>query len=173
MPISAFRARWLRYAGVSDDYDPDEHDVLHESFGLKDTSPDRWRKLINQINDLNESSDDQTAYKLIFIARHGEGVHNLAEAKYGTPAWNAYWSHLYGDGVLVWGPDPALTDLGVVQAEDVNATWKKEINSSIPLPSSFYSSPLQRATNTLEVTWQDIQLSKGIVPLIMEDWRET
>lgn len=97
----------------------------------------------------------------------------MAEAKYGTPAWNAYWSHLYGDGVLVWGPDPALTDFGIVQAEDVNATWKKEIISSIPLPASFYSSPLQRATNTLEITWQDIQLSKGVVPLIMEDWRET
>lgn len=149
-------------------------DVLHKSFGLKDyTPPDRWVKLIERINALNDSSDDTTSYKLFFVARHGEGVHNLAEAKYGTPAWNAHWSLLNGDGNLVWGPDPALTALGENQAKDVNATWKKEMKDSIPLPTSFYSSPFQRASNTLQITWEDIQLKDGQnIPLIMEDLRE-
>lgn len=155
-----------------DNFDPNS-DTLDASFGLKDTSADRWNKLIDTINQLNDSSEDHIAYKLIFIARHGEGVHNVAEAIYGTPAWNSYWSHLNGDDNLVWGPDPALTALGETQALDVNATWKREQVAGIPLPSSFYSSPLQRATNTLQLTWGDVQLDKGILPLIMEDLRET
>lgn len=155
-----------------DDFDPNQG-TLHGSFGLKDIASDRWIKLINEINRLNSSSDDNIAYKLIFIARHGEGVHNVAEAKYGTPAWNEYWSHLYGDGELVWGPDPALTPFGEKEALDVNAAWKIEQAAGIPIPSSFYTSPLQRATNTLQLTWSDIQLDKGVLPLIMEDLRET
>ena len=27
-------------------------------------------------------------YKLLYMGRHGEGYHNVAEAFYGTPAWD-------------------------------------------------------------------------------------
>jgi broad specificity phosphatase PhoE len=128
---------------------------------------------VKQVNALNDTSDSYTAYKLLFLARHGEGVHNLAEALYGTPAWNSYWSHLNGDGNLVWGPDPKLTLKGEMQASAANLAWKQEMKDAVPIPQSFYSSPLQRASNTLEITWKDIQLSRGILPLIVEDLRET
>jgi hypothetical protein len=27
-------------------------------------------------------------YKVLYMGRHGEGYHNVAEAFYGTPAWD-------------------------------------------------------------------------------------
>jgi len=59
--------------------------------------------------------------KIIFTGRHGQGVHNLAEAKYGSDAWNESWSKLNTDGVLVWGPDPKLTPVGQQEALAVHA----------------------------------------------------
>jgi hypothetical protein len=67
---------------------PVDYDMLNDSFGLINKSESRWNDLSNRINTLNEESDSLTAYKLIYIARHGEGYHNIAEQTYGTDAWN-------------------------------------------------------------------------------------
>ena len=37
---------------------------------------------------LNSKADLNTAYKVLFMGRHGEGFHNAAESYYGTPSWN-------------------------------------------------------------------------------------
>ncbi|KAI5480842.1 hypothetical protein MNV49_006651 [Pseudohyphozyma bogoriensis] len=76
------------------------YDPLLDSFGLLDKSPDRWHNFIRAVNDLNVNSDSLTSYKVLFVARHGQGFHNLAEEKYGTPAWDAYWSRLTTDGEI-------------------------------------------------------------------------
>jgi hypothetical protein len=39
---------------------------------------------------------------VLFLARHGEGFHNIAESFYGTPAWNCYWAQRYGNGTITW-----------------------------------------------------------------------
>ena len=78
------------------------------------------------ITDLNRNADESTTYKLIYIARHGEGYHNQArlstfsrsrrvalllishvqaESHYGTPAWNCYWSLQTTDGNITWVRD--------------------------------------------------------------------
>lgn len=62
--------------------------MLNESFGLIDRSPNRWSNLTSYINDLNNRADPLTAYKLFYLARHGEGYHNVGEAKYGTDKWD-------------------------------------------------------------------------------------
>lgn len=62
--------------------------MLSDSFGLLDKTEDRWKRLTARIHELNGDSDDLTAYKLIYLARHGEGYHNVAEAKYGKEAWD-------------------------------------------------------------------------------------
>ena len=71
--------------------------------------------------------------------------------------------------------DALLTPLGVQQAEAAHNRWLSEvgltrilpdpvyptapqISSGIPIPTVFYSSPLTRASRTLEITWTDIIL---------------
>lgn len=41
---------------------------------------------------LNAESEDSVQYKVLFMGRHGEGVHNVAEAFYGTEAWDVFMS---------------------------------------------------------------------------------
>jgi len=128
---------------------------LPPRFGLLDDQPGHWARFKEKIDELNHGRE-RGSVKVFFLGRHGEGFHNVAEAKYGTPAWDSYWSELDGDGVLVWGPDAQLTDLGVQQAQSVHQAWVNEIPSGVPIPSLFYSSPLSRAAKTCEITWSDI-----------------
>ena len=52
-----------------------------ESFGLSDRADDkRWEKVNTHLN-------DGTDVKLLFVGRHGQGVHNLAQEKYGKEKW--------------------------------------------------------------------------------------
>lgn len=86
-----------------------------------------------------------------------------------------YWSKLNTDGEIVWGPDPELTELGVTQAQTVNAAWKQQILAGAPVPQSLYSSPLRRAANTLKITWWEIlppDYEDSPIPVIKEKWRE-
>ncbi|WOO86054.1 putative phosphoglycerate mutase [Vanrija pseudolonga] len=147
------------------------YDLLKDSFGLIDKSKDRWKKFTKHITDLNKNADAYTTYKVIYIARHGEGYHNVAEHIYGSDAWNCYWSLQYGDGNMTWG-DATLTPLGEDQARAANAGWKEQIKAGIPVPQVLYSSPFRRAASTLDITWTDILLNKGVKPVFKEGWRE-
>ena len=40
------------------------------------------------MNDLPDSDKSNVQYKVLFLGRHGEGVHNVAERRYGTKAWD-------------------------------------------------------------------------------------
>jgi len=142
-------------------------------FGLVDDSPQRWHKFQEELDKLNAEAAEGVGYKVLFIGRHGQGYHNLAEAFYGSDAWNSYWAKLNGDGNITWGPDPQLTELGISQAEVAHVAWKTEIPYGIPLPS-LYSSPLSRAASTLEITFDDIMISAGphVRPVIIENFRE-
>ncbi|KAG5641717.1 hypothetical protein DXG03_004404, partial [Asterophora parasitica] len=84
-----------------------------------------------------------------------------------------YWSKLNGDGEIVWGPDPELTDLGKSQAAVAHDAWKSERKTGIPLPGKFYVSPLTRALKTLEITFTGL-LPKYIIakPTVLENARE-
>jgi hypothetical protein len=37
---------------------------------------------------LNARAPRNVQYKVLFIGRHGDGLHNDAESYFGTPAWN-------------------------------------------------------------------------------------
>lgn len=127
---------------------------------------------VRHIKQLNRKADKYTTYKVIYIARHGQGYHNVAESLYGTPAWNCYWSLLGTDGNITWGPDPLLTPLGEEQAKANNVGWKRELKAGVPLPQQLYSSPMRRSASTLEITWRDILLNKKVKPIIKEAYRE-
>lgn len=37
---------------------------------------------------MNENSEENIQFKVLFLGRHGQGWHNVAESKYGTAAWD-------------------------------------------------------------------------------------
>jgi hypothetical protein len=64
--------------------------------------------------------------------------------------------------------DPDLTDLGKLQAVEINQLWKTEIAAHIPLPQKVYSSPLTRALRTNVITFEGIPLSDNAITIIAE-----
>lgn len=132
-----------------------------------------WETILKELDDLNRTSPENEVYKLLFLGRHGQGYHNLANLKYGEKAWNEYWLKITGDGEIVWAPDPELTQLGLSQAKDNHHQLKVELADGLPLPSKWFSSPFRRSIDTLIGSWEghvDLQQAK---PYIMEDFRET
>ncbi|KAI0252615.1 histidine phosphatase superfamily [Lactifluus subvellereus] len=139
-----------------------------EFFGLVSES---WPEFEAEILKLNSNRSEFVSYKVLFLARHGEGNHNVAEVKYGQKAWDEYWALLDGDTGLIWGPDPRLTAIGEEQARNAHAAWEREILRGVPIPQKFYCSPLTRAIRTLELTFESI-LPAHLRPLIVENCRE-
>jgi len=150
--------------------DPAVIGAVPARFGLLDSSGARWSSITAKLRELNAGAADNASYKLIFFGRHGQGYHNVAEEKYGTKAWDDYWSKLYGDGELTWGPDPELTAVGTGQAVDVNTMWKAELlAANVPLPKRLYCSPMTRAMQTNVTTFDGV--SNGRV-VVLENCRE-
>lgn len=151
-----------------DSTDESKFNYLNEDFG----KIGQWDDILKKLHDLNLNGDG--VYKIFFLARHGQGYHNLAHGKYGDDAWNDYWSKLNGDGTIVWGPDPNLTHLGIAQAKDNNEVWKLQLtDNSLIIPTAFFCSPLTRSIDTLVHTWHDIVDLNSNYPLITENIRET
>lgn len=142
---------------------------LKEKFGLKLNS---WNEFVKEIDNLNEKSESNISYKVIFFARHGQGWHNLIIEQYGQAEWDEKWSKLNTDGNIIWGPDPYLTELGIRQALNNHEGWKEQILTGAPYPSRFYCSPLTRAIQTLIYTWENIRNEDYHVH-INDDIRET
>ncbi|KIM83493.1 hypothetical protein PILCRDRAFT_6923 [Piloderma croceum F 1598] len=149
-------------------------DALPPRFGLLDESADRWATFTSKIVKLNQEAPNGTHFKVFFLGRHGQGHHNVAENKYGTKAWDDYWSKLNGDGELVWGPDPDLTDVGIRQAKEAHAAWEAErkLEVGIPLPEKLYCSPMTRAMHTHIITFDGIITVENQKTLILENCRE-
>ncbi|KIP07162.1 hypothetical protein PHLGIDRAFT_35565 [Phlebiopsis gigantea 11061_1 CR5-6] len=126
--------------------------ALPPRFGLLDDSPDRWAVFKAKIDELNRAGGG-AVYKVFWLGRHGQGYHNVAEAKYGMEAWDAHWSKLNGDDELVWGPDSQLTALGETQADEAHAAWKAELPFGVPVPEKCFASPHKRALDTWKRTF--------------------
>lgn len=129
-----------------------------------------WPEIVQQLEKLNKDADENVSYKLIFLARHGQGYHNVIVQKYGYAAWSQKWHKETTDGTIVYAPDPMLTELGINQAKENNAAWKKEVAEGAPLPHKFYVSPLQRSSWTCVHTWDGVCETR---PLVTEAIRET
>ncbi|KAI9574307.1 histidine phosphatase superfamily [Boletus coccyginus] len=143
--------------------DPESQvDGIPPRFGLKDDSDSRWVKFKEEIERLNANAPSGTQHTAVFVGRHGEGYHNVAMEN---------WTRLNGDGELVWGPDPELTELGIEQAKNAHQAWKTELEYSIPLPEKLYSSPMRRAIKTNQVTFEGL-LRPDLKTTIVENIRE-
>ncbi|KAI1100917.1 phosphoglycerate mutase-like protein [Jackrogersella minutella] len=166
--------------------DPKTFDYTTANFGLIDRTystdgefdpvgkKTQWERFAYYVNTLNRDSDRNTQYKVLFMARHGEGYHNAAESYYGTPAWNCYWGPLEGNGTTVWR-DAKLTQAGIAQCTKANNFWKYALAvEKIPAPQSYYSSPLIRSATTANLTFNGLDLPAGrpFAPTIKEYFRE-
>ncbi|KAF8524455.1 histidine phosphatase superfamily [Gautieria morchelliformis] len=163
-----------------DDYDKGGTEIkqVPPRFGLIDSSPARWNVFKAKIMDLNKTAPNETTYRVLYLGRHGQGFHNVAETLYGSHEWNRHWAKLNGDKNMTWGPDPKLTELGIQQAQAVNSAWNTEIKHDMPLPQSLYSSPFTRALHTALITFDGLLMNSGNYakgqkrPLIKEKLRE-
>lgn len=160
---------WFVYAETA--HNPHHFAAVGNNFGLEDGKS--WAaltELLTAANDSNAKSGSSVRYKLIYAARHGEGYHNVAEAKYSTAEWDAKWALLTGDDEITWGPDPELTPLGESQARDVNQAWRKQLEAAqaqldhAPLPTRLFSSPFKRSCRTLQLSYEGILLPPGTTP---------
>ncbi|OOQ90488.1 putative GPI anchored protein [Penicillium brasilianum] len=135
----------------------------------------QWERFYHQVQKLNDESNKNVEYKVLFLGRHGEGWHNAAETFYGTPAWNCYWAELDGNDTATWH-DAALTTNGVNQALIAHNFWQKEIDEQrIHTPDNYYVSPLTRALQTANYTFNGLDLPHGsssFKPVVKELFRE-
>lgn len=140
-------------------------------------------KLINHASwkELYDSMPKDTAtheYKLLVVARHGQGYHNAAIDRYGEPKWDEYWSLLDGDEFGDW-VDSKLTPVGKKQVGETGALVLLPIIEGLGfLPHVFFSSPMRRCLETFIESWTPVfekyEPSHGEVsPIILENIRET
>jgi len=48
----------------------------------------QWERFAYHVKSLNERASPGTQYKVLYLARHGEGYHNIALSYYGTDCWD-------------------------------------------------------------------------------------
>ncbi|KAG5363762.1 putative phosphoglycerate mutase [Yarrowia sp. B02] len=114
-----------------------------------------WSRLKEEVAELQHKHGNRNV-KVLFLARHGQGVHNLVMAKYGREWWEKEGMNAqYSNEEYTWGPDPELTELGVKQAQEARDAWKSQLElfDPVPLPQAFYVSPFSRACDTAAITW--------------------
>jgi broad specificity phosphatase PhoE len=150
----------------------------------------QWERFTDYINRLNEHSEQGESYKLLFIIRHGFGVHNEVMEKVGSEAWKVSkalnlsrnkakrkqsdWSHRNGDGDLIWA-DAHLVDAGINQAQNLARFWiESEHHDGMPLPETLYTSPLARCLETTKLVFTPVLRShqRSPQPIVKEFLRE-
>ncbi|KAL2006899.1 hypothetical protein VTN00DRAFT_9567 [Thermoascus crustaceus] len=193
MAESVPSASYLKYSTVTGYFlqddpatDPSTFDYVSTNFGLINQTYDtdaqfdpdgqktQWERFEHKVRTMNGMSGDSVECKVLFLGRHGQGYHNVAEEFYGTEMWDCYWSLQDGNETTTW-VDARLTDKGVVQAEVAHGAWEKQIESKIPFPESYYVSPLNRCLATASITFKGLSIphTDPFRPTIKELLRET
>ncbi|RPA74576.1 phosphoglycerate mutase-like protein [Ascobolus immersus RN42] len=157
----------------AEETDPNEFDWISENFGLVFKTPSGtpdWPKFKREVARLNNKAARNERYKVLFLARHGQGHHNVAESFYGTALWDCFYSLLDGNETARWD-DALLTKQGEAEARKAAASWKTQRKFGIPLPETYLSSPLRRAASTLLLTFTPN--IPNLRPIFIENLRET
>ena len=142
---------------------PDEASYRHRT---------QWQRFAKQVAKLQHEASRNVDFKVLFLGRHGEGYHNAAEAYFGSPAWNCFYSIVNGNDTVTWA-DAELTSNGKTQATLNHDFWADEIDhQKIPSPQSFYTSPLTRCLQTAGITFSGLNLRHPFVPTVKEFFRE-
>lgn len=133
-----------------------------------------WKQLYDSI-----PKDTPThEYKILIVARHGQGYHNAAIDRYGEDKWDEYWSMLEGDEHGEW-VDSKLTPLGKKQAFNTGSKVILPIIQDLGfLPHIYFSSPMRRCLETFIESWTPVFCKflppeTAVSPFILENLRET
>jgi hypothetical protein len=63
--------------------------LIERSYPSEDDSKEKqWKRFETHVVSLEAAKKEGESYKVLFLGRHGQGWHNVAEAKYGTKAWD-------------------------------------------------------------------------------------
>ncbi|KAI4717450.1 phosphoglycerate mutase family protein [Aureobasidium sp. EXF-10727] len=167
--------------------DADTFEYAKENFGLiqqeypSDTTLDdaanktQWQRFEHHIRELNAHAEEGVEYKVLYLGRHGQGYHNVAESRYGTKLWDEYWAKQEGDEHAHWA-DAHLTPIGEHQALDVHAFWTTALaQAKVPAPETYYTSPFYRCLQTAWLSFHSLSLptDKPFIPIVKELLRET
>ncbi|KAK7978066.1 hypothetical protein PG988_005556 [Apiospora saccharicola] len=149
------------------------HTYAKNANSTEDIHLSPWQRFANHVEQLNRNAKNGELYKVLYVGRHGQGFHNVQEAKVGTPAWESHWALLDGDGDAVWA-DSALTDQGMREAADNGKIWRRLIEQEkMPWPA-LYCSPMRRCLETARLSFEDLAASQGkpYQPMVKEYLRE-
>lgn len=88
-----------------------------------------------------------------------------------SPIWDqCYWSKLDGNGSIRWD-DARITESGIKQAQKNHDFWAHKIaNENIPVPETYYTSPLTRCLETANITFSTLKLPSRypFLPVVKE-----
>jgi hypothetical protein len=67
--------------------------LLERSYSTNDSAEatndsSQWTRFEQHISQLNQEAPDTKRYKLLYIVRHGQGLHNVKEREVGREEWN-------------------------------------------------------------------------------------
>lgn len=63
--------------------------LIERSYEIASGQKERpWKKFEQFVRSKREQAGDGETFKVLFLGRHGQGWHNVAESKYGTHAWD-------------------------------------------------------------------------------------
>jgi broad specificity phosphatase PhoE len=149
-----------------------------------------WVRLAQYLSNLNLNASEGTAYKVIFLTRHGFGYHNACMSRVGEEAWNVsvrccsdghwlmydqrHWSHLDDDGEHSLR-DAHLHPEGIKQAEELGRVWAAAVaDDLVPCPATVYTSPLARALETTRLVFAPTfkLQERELRPVVKEALRE-
>ncbi|WVQ81940.1 hypothetical protein IAT38_004067 [Cryptococcus sp. DSM 104549] len=116
------------------------------AFGLCSATGD-WGVFEARIKELNAECPKGESIKVLYVARHGQGEHNLNKDKYGGFINDVHVQEVYQ--IL----DPSLTQLGRDQAAATGTAIQREVARGMPLPEKWFVSPLERAGETCGLEW--------------------
>jgi broad specificity phosphatase PhoE len=152
-----------------------------EGEGNGETQWQRFARYVDELNAAAVETESGAIYKVLFMGRHGEGDHNVAESYYGTPAWNCYWAQQDGNSndtaattPIVWN-DAHLTPVGAAQATRAHDVWAAQLaGAKQPAPQRYYVSPLMRCMQTAQLTFGGLVLpaEAPFRPTVKERLRE-
>ncbi|ETI26100.1 hypothetical protein G647_02877 [Cladophialophora carrionii CBS 160.54] len=161
----------------------EDFDLIDQKYDTDNLLPDngkllsQWERFAYKVKVMNERAPKGVTYRLLYLGRHGQGYHNVGIMFYGDAAWDCYYGAFDRDPNVpsISYLDAHLTPLGKHQAIAASMFWQNLISTQkMPLPQTYYSSPLTRAMQTAQLTFSGLPLppSQTFRPVVKESLRE-
>jgi broad specificity phosphatase PhoE len=161
--------------GVEFSHKPDAYPFQYPEFGAQKS----WKEIHHHLD------KHPKRVKLLYLIRHGQGVHNLVSSLVGQPAWdNTVAKQCYYQDFVLF--DPVLTDAGFQQCSQLNDILKQNDTLSKLITGKemhfkelthkehplVLTSPLTRTSQTAIGVFNHIPVRSGKI-IAIEELRES